>query len=51
MSATTCWRDHTFPWRYSELVVGAAGALACPSCHTDLNTLWSLRSVYRAPTY
>jgi hypothetical protein len=51
MSTTTCRRDHSFPWSYHETYFDPAGHLICPSCGTELERVWSFRTIYDRPTY
>ena len=51
MSSATCTMDHAFPWKYRTAEFNVAGHMVCPSCRTELERVWSMRTLYTRPTY
>lgn len=50
-SILTCRVDHSFPWKYRDAIFNTAGQLICPSCETELERVWSFKTLYTRPEY
>ena len=50
-STVTCHWDHSFPWKYRDASFDAQGHMTCPSCGTELERVWSFKTLYVRPTY
>ena len=50
-SLVTCTYDHGFPWQYRHVQFTSTGAMCCPSCETELERVWSMRTHYDPPGY
>jgi hypothetical protein len=51
MSSMTCRMDHSFPWKYHDASFNTVGHLVCPSCQTELERVWSFKTLYVRPAY
>lgn len=50
-SSLSCRIDHSFPWKYHDTVFDAMGHMICPSCRTELERAWSMRTIYVRGSY
>jgi hypothetical protein len=41
LSSEGCWRNHAFPWNYSDTSFSANGSMLCPSCGTNVSYAWT----------
>lgn len=51
MSMISCRWDHSFPWKYRDASFNTWGLLVCPSCATELERVWSFRTLETRPAY